>query len=173
MTVPFLGEIRLFAGARVPDRWALCDGALLDVASHEALFSLLGTTYGGDGRKAFALPDLRGRVPIHRGQGKGLSNRRQGEKGGTETVAIKEDGLPPHSHAVRVSTAIGNQADPTNSYLAASSAAQRFRTGGASAGFMHEESVTFTGQSVPHNNMAPYHAVSAIIALEGVYPSRN
>ncbi|MEM8596949.1 MAG: tail fiber protein [Pseudomonadota bacterium] len=172
MAEPFVGEIRLFAGARVPERWALCDGALLDIGANQALFSLLGTTYGGDGRQTFALPDLRGRVPIHRGQGKGLSHRRQGSKGGTEAVVIKEDGLPPHSHAVRVSTAIGNQADPTDSYLAASSAAERFRTSGATAGFMHAESVTFSGQSAPHNNMAPFHAVSAIIALEGIYPNR-
>ncbi|MEM9763710.1 MAG: tail fiber protein [Pseudomonadota bacterium] len=169
----YLGEIRLFAGQHVPDGWALCDGSLLEVSAHQGLFSLLGTVYGGDGRVHFGLPDLRGRVPVHRGQGKGLSNRRLGEKGGEEIATVNGDELPPHRHAVLASSADGVVATPQSAYIASSTAAQRFRTAGASAGTMRLETVTQTGGGEPHANMAPYCAVSAIIALRGAYPNRN
>lgn len=173
MPVPTLGEIRLMAGDRTPSGWAVCDGALLPIAKNEALFSLLGVTYGGDGRTTFALPDLRGRVPVHRGQGPGLSNRRLGETGGREAVALTADALPPHGHALSADAADGRTQDPAGAVIAASTAAQRFRTAAAAAAQMEEGAVTATGDGDPHDNMAPFVAVTAIIALAGLYPSRS
>lgn len=173
MPIAILGEIRLMAGDRTPTGWAVCDGALLPVDKNEALFSLLGVTYGGDGRTNFALPDLRGRVPVHRSQGPGLSHRRLGDTGGQEAVALTADALPRHGHAMATDAADGRTQDPAGAVIAASTAAQRFRTAAAAAAQMADGAVTATGDGDPHDNMAPFVAVTAIIALTGLYPSRS
>ena len=173
MPVPYLGEIRLFAGSRIPTGWAACDGTLLVIDGNEPLFSLLGTMYGGDGRKTFALPDLRGRVPIHRGQGPGLSLRTQGLKGGFETIGLTPEELPPHTHNVTAERALGNRTNPAEAFLAQALDAERFRDQGAVAGAMLPGSVTKSGGSEHHENMAPFLTISAMIALSGIYPPRN
>lgn len=173
MPIPMIGEIRLMAGDRIPSGWAACDGSLLPIARNEALFSLLGTTYGGDGRTTFALPDLRGRVPVHRGQGPELSQRRLGVTGGHETVTLTADDLPPHSHGMAADAADGTAEDPAGAVLAASTAAQRFRTATTSAARMADGTVTDSGGGDAHDNMAPFVTVTAIIALAGTYPSRS
>ena len=173
MPIPMMGEIRLMAGDRIPTGWAACDGSLLPIARNEALFSLLGTIYGGDGRTTFALPDLRGRVPVHRGQGPGLSQRRLGVTAGHETVTLTPDDLPAHSHGVSADAADGTTENPAEAVIAASAAAQRFRTAATPAARMADGAVTDTGGGDAHDNMAPFVAVTAIIALAGTYPSRS
>ncbi|SEB04778.1 phage tail protein [Rubrimonas cliftonensis] len=173
MPTPMLGEIRLMAGDQTPAGWAACDGALLPIASNEALFSLLGVTYGGDGRTTFALPDLRGRVPVHRGQGPGLSHRRLGAEGGAEAVALAAENLPPHGHDLSADAADGDTPDPAGALIAASTAAQRFRAPAAVAARMADGAVSEAGDGAPHENMAPFAAVAVIIAVTGAYPSRS
>lgn len=184
---PFIGEIIMFGGNFAPRGWAFCDGQLLPISSNSALFSILGTTYGGDGRTTFALPDLRGRAPIHAGNGPGLSSRRLGEKSGTETVTLDQTQMPAHTHNAAVSggdTSInigggkGNTADPNGNYLSNTGAAiYKTAAGTGSLGGVGKTAVTVTnanaGASLPHNNMQPYLVVNYIIALIGIYPSRS
>lgn len=172
MSEPFLGEIRMFAGNFAPRGWALCDGQLLAVSQNDALFSLFGTIYGGDGRTTFGLPDLRGRVPIHMGQGPGLSDRRLGSKGGAENVTLVSGELPPHDHAVRVSSAVGTDDVPTDEYLGASPNVRAFRPQPPTQP-MNTDSVAAVGGSQPHNNIMPFLCINFIVALVGIYPSRT
>ena len=174
----FIGEIRIIADANnIPRGWALCNGQILAISQNTALFSLIGTIYGGDGRYTFALPDLRGRTPIHSGQGPGLTNRRLGEKGGQETVALTVNQLPPHSHdaTINASDNIGTSASPTENYWAA--------TGDNSANYYYYYgeyykmsssgiNIGSTGGGQPHKNMPPYLVVKYIICIQGLYPSR-
>ncbi len=172
MTEPFVGEIRMFAGNFAPRSYAFCSGQLLSIAQNTALFSLLGTTYGGNGQTTFALPDLRGRIPIHRGQGPGLSNRDLGSTGGTESVTLSVNQIPAHSHPARSATG-GNSITPVGNYWSTD-------PGGNSAGFhaAHDGSTMGSvigpaGGSQPHDNLQPFLCISFIIALEGIFPSRN
>ncbi|RVU31640.1 phage tail protein [Neptunomonas marina] len=175
MSEPYVGEIRMFAGNFAPRGWAFCDGQLLAVSQNDALFSLLGTIYGGDGRTTFGLPDLRGRAPIHAGQGSGLTNRTLGGSGGRENVYITANQLPPHSHSLLVSSSQGNQSDPTGHYFSDTSVAGRDLDGYSSTdnSGISVLSSSLQGGSRSHTNMQPSLAVHYIIALVGIYPSRS
>ena len=171
MSEPFVGEIRMFAGNFAPRGWAFCDGQLLAVSQNDALFSLLGTIYGGDGRTTFALPDMRGRIPIHMGSGPGLSNRQLGSKGGSEKVTLTTNQLPAHGHAFQGTDQLGNTPNPSGNALAKSTAADAYINEAPGAA-MASGLVTESGGSRSHSNMQPYLAIHFIIALFGIYPSR-
>ncbi|MFN8491587.1 MAG: tail fiber protein [Caldilineaceae bacterium] len=164
----YIGEIRMFGGDFAPTGWAFCDGSRLSISANQALFSLIGTTYGGDGQTNFALPDLRGRAPMHMGQGNGLSSRPLGERGGVETVALQVDQLPAHSHTALAYGTVGNQADPYQATWAPSLLAQ-FSSNPANTG-MNATAIAPTGSGFAHKNMPPYLVINFIIALEGIYP---
>ncbi len=169
----FLGEIRMFAGNFAPTGWAFCQGQLLPIAQNTALFSLLGTTYGGDGRTTFALPDLRGRVPVGFGQGPGLSYKDLGQQFGTETVTLTTAQMPAHSHTVNAVTSEGNQNLPTNSLPANTKALDKEYSDAASNTTMKSGMIGITGSSQPVNISQPSLGVNFIIALQGIFPSRN
>jgi microcystin-dependent protein len=169
---PFVGEIRMFAGTFAPRAWAFCDGQLLAVSSNDALFSLLGTIYGGDGRTTFGLPDLRGRIPIHAGTGPGLTPRRLGDKSGTETETLAVAHLPPHHHIWQGFNGAAQGQTPVDASVA-SPASSLYDTETDNLGAMHANMVGKTGGSSAHANLMPALCVNFIIALFGVYPSRN
>ncbi len=171
---PFLGEIIMFAGNFAPRGWALCDGQLLPINANSALFSILGTTYGGDGRTTFALPDLRGRTPIHAGNGPGLSDRKLGTRGGSEINVMTVANMPSHNHTVqmRTGTEPASTDDPTNAYVSAHTE-DSFSGVPSASGVMAAANVGHTGNNQPINNMQPYEVVNYIIALEGTFPSRS
>mgnify|MGYP001818084216 CR=1 FL=1 len=174
MSEPFIGEIRMFGGNFAPRGWALCDGQLLQIAQNDALFSLLGTIYGGDGRTTFGLPDLRGRVPIHMGQGPGLSSRQIGSKAGAETVTLTSAHLPAHTHAMGASGQAGTSASPTAAVPAAVGLTAQYSTAGVSpANEMNAAAVSSAGGGQSHVNIQPFQCVTFIIALTGIFPSRN
>lgn len=172
MSEPFVGEIRMFAGNFAPLGWAFCDGQLLAVSQNDALFSLFGTIYGGDGRTTFGLPDLRGRVPIHAGQGPGLSPRRLGAKGGAEAVTVTANQLPSHGHPLQATDDLGSTSNPAGNLLAKSTTADAYINETASSP-MNSASVTAAGGSQAHNNLMPFLCVHFIVALFGIYPSRH
>jgi microcystin-dependent protein len=176
MATPFLAQITIFASNFAPKNWAFCNGQILPIAQNQALFSLLGTTYGGNGQTTFALPNLQGRVPIHVGQGPGLSSYVLGQTGGAETHTLTVNEMPAHTHPVQVgaTAAAGNAQSPINNILATdgaggtagySTAAAGGNLGGVSAGN--------TGGSQPMSLLQPYLAINYIIALFGIFPSRN
>lgn len=169
---PFIGQIILFAGNFAPRGWALCNGQLLPIAQNTALFSILGTTYGGDGQTTFALPDLRGRVPIHPGQGPGLSPYQLGQRAGTETVTLTTQQMPIHSHGFTpgCSTDPPNAQSPSNA-VPAQLDTQTFGTEPNAS--MRPGNSTNAGGSQAHDNVQPYTCVNFVIALEGIFPSRN
>jgi microcystin-dependent protein len=162
----------MFAGNFAPRGWAYCDGQLLAVAQNDALFSLLGTVYGGDGRTTFGLPDMRGRIPIHAGSGPGLSARKLGAKGGEEKVTATANQLPAHSHPFQGTEQLGNTPNPSGNALAKSTTADTYINEAPSAA-MAANAVTAAGGSRSHTNTQPYLAIHFIIALFGIYPSRN
>lgn len=167
---PFIGEIQLVAFNFAPIGWALCDGQLLSISQNTALFSLLGTTYGGDGITNFALPDLRGRVPIHSGQGNGLSGYVIGQSGGEENHTLITGEIPAHSHNLQINTGVGSTDSPNGTYLAQNSeGVKQFSSSqnGTAA------PVASAGGNLPHNNVQPYLAINYIIALSGIFPSRS
>ena len=166
---PFIGEIRWFAVNFAPRGWALCDGQILPINQHQSLYSILGTTYGGDGRTSFALPDMGGRIPTHAGQGTGLSGRILGERGGSETFTITEQQIPAHTHALNADTANGTDRSAVNSLK---TSVRRGYTAGANT-VMHADAISNTGGGQEVNNMPPVHGINCIIALEGLFPSRN
>lgn len=172
MSEPFVGEIRMFAGNFAPRGWAFCDGQLLAVSQNDALFSLFGTTYGGDGRTTFGLPDLRGRVPVHAGDGPGLSPRRLGAKGGAESVTVTTNQLPSHTHQAHGASAIGTDPNPGGTVVASSSVMQPYYVGTATQP-MSSNSITSVGGSRNHTNIQPFLCVHFIVALVGIYPSRQ
>ena len=176
MSEPFIAEVRIFAGNFAPRGWAFCDGQLLPIAQNTALFSLIGTTYGGDGRTTTALPNLRGRAPMHPGRGPGLTARRLGQSGGVETVTLSEAQMPSHTHPANVTLQPGNQDDPSpNEYLAAGPTPATTLYGDGSATLnatLDASALPDAGGSQSHNNMQPFLTMSFIIALVGVYPSR-
>ena len=171
MSEPFVGEIRMFAGNFAPRGWAFCDGQLLAVSQNDALFSLFGTVYGGDGRTTFGLPDLRGRIPIHAGQGPGLSSRRLGSKGGSERVTLTVNQLPSHRHPLQASTQAATDALPAGKVTAQTDSPLY----GADSPFgnMASGAITNTGGSQAHTNLMPFLCVNFIVALVGIYPSRH
>lgn len=175
MSDPFVAEIRIFAGNFAPRHWAFCDGQLLPISQNTALFSLLGTTYGGDGKSTFALPDLQGRSPMQHGQGPGLSFRQLGEASGSETVTLLESEMPMHTHRVqavpRSQFTVGNTNSPAGNILASPRTGNQY-TASLTAQAMAPQSVNAIGNSLPHNNMQPYLALTFIIALQGIFPPR-
>ncbi len=173
MSEPFVGEIRMFAGNFAPRGWAFCDGQLLAVSQNDALFSLLGTIYGGDGRTTFGLPDLRGRVPIHAGDGPGLSSRRLGAKFGTENETLTVNQLSSHTHNPWGATD-GTPANtsPLNAALAKPTP-NIFATTRNSTASMNADTITKVGGSRSHTNLMPFLCIHFIIALFGIYPSRH
>jgi microcystin-dependent protein len=177
MSEPFIAEIRIFAGNFAPRGWAFCDGQLLPIASNTALFSLIGTTYGGDGRTTTALPNLQGRAPMHPGRGPGLTNRQLGQKGGTESVALNQNTTPAHTHPAQVSLAGGDDNDPqTDAVLGAGATTTTFVYAPSSTtldGSMASQALPNRGGSQPHTNLQPYLTLNYIIALVGTYPSRS
>ena len=172
MSDPLIGEIRMFAGNFAPRGWAFCNGQLMSISQNTALFSLLGTTYGGDGRVTFALPDLRGRVPLHAGQGAGLSDYPLGSRGGSEQVALTAEQLPAHRHALLASDAEGDQRTPANHILAMPEETPIYSARDAATA-MDSRAIAPTGSNQPHENRPPYLAVNYIIALQGIFPARD
>lgn len=171
---PMLGEVMMFGGNFAPRGWALCNGQLLSIAQNQALFALIGTTYGGDGQVTFALPDLRGRAPVHQGQGPGLNARTIGETFGSETVTLLASQMPVHNHLLIASKAASTNTGPTNNVTADSSAAgAKLYVNAVSPVGLTPNAVGSTGGIQPHENRMPYVAVNFCIALEGIFPSRN
>ena len=169
MTDPFIGEIRLFAFTFAPNGWALCDGRMMSIAQNTALFALIGTFYGGDGKVTFALPDLRGRVAISFGQGPGQpSDHLVGEFGGEETVTLTTNQLPSHNHLLAVNATEGPSPTPEGTFPGAGAA-----YADASNTFMAPQTVTQAGAGAEHNNVQPYLALNYCIALEGIFPSHT
>ncbi len=170
---PFIGMIILFPYNFAPRGWAFCQGQLLPIAQYTALFSLLGTTYGGDGRVTFGLPDLRGRVPISQGTGPGLSPNSLGQVGGQENVTLLQTQIPAHSHTLNASSVAGNQSSPTGNVLGNTGNFDTEYYNGAPSTTMHSESIGASGGNQPHNNLPPFLVLNYCIALEGIFPSRN
>ena len=169
MADPFIGEIKMVGFNFAPRNWAFCDGAQIAIAQNQTLYSLLGTIYGGDGRTNFALPDLRGRVPVHPGAGIA-----QGQAGGSESVTLDANTMPQHTHPVQASSDNADQRDPTDGILAATVEDNREIYGSATGLVdMNAAAVTPTGGGQAHNNIQPIQVVNFVIALQGLYPSRN
>ena len=167
MSSPFIGEIRMFAGNFAPAGWAFCDGQLLAIAENDALFALIGTTYGGDGQTTFALPDLRGRVPIHQGNFHTLA-----ELGGVESVTLTVSAMAPHAHPFRASTAVGTTSAPSGRVLASPPVMMPYRAAAQDVS-LAPDSVGPSGQQQPHENRQPYLTISFIISLFGIFPSQS
>ncbi len=173
MSEPFVGEIRMFAGNFAPRGWAFCDGQLLAVSQNDALFSLLGTIYGGDGRTTFGLPDLRGRIPLHAGTGPGLSPRRLGAKSGSENETLTTNQLASHSHDWNANKAAATGSSPAGKVVAATSGAPTFYRATSQTVDFAGDIILNTGGSQPHTNLMPTLCIHFIIALVGIYPSRQ
>lgn len=171
---PFLAEIRIFPFNFAPTGWAFCDGQILPLSQNTALFSLLGTTYGGDGKSNFALPNMQGNAPMHPGQGPGLSLHDLGETGGSETVSLLESEIPSHSHVMRASPDQGDNVlvDSTVS-LASSTGGTLYVSGSPPLVQMNGNALSPAGGDQPHNNMQPYLTLNFCIALQGVFPPRT
>jgi microcystin-dependent protein len=170
MSSPYIGEIRLFGGTFAPVGWSFCNGSLIAISQNAALYQLIGTTYGGDGVNTFALPDMQGRVPVHVGQGSGLSNYVLGQKAGFETVSLTAGQVPAHSHG-----ALGSVGTPTNSPQGATWGNSGINTktfGNPSNNTMNAANLAMAGNGAPHDNLIPFLVVSFIISLFGVYPSQ-
>jgi microcystin-dependent protein len=175
---PFVAEIRIFAGNFAPKGWALCDGQILPISQNTALFSLLGTTYGGDGKSNFALPNLQGAAPMHPGQGPGLSLHDLGESGGTQGVTLLQTEIPGHTHGVQAKATAGNQDTPNNALWASAASGRQTvpmyaASSGATIGNLDPSALGITGGNLPHNNLQPYLGLTFIIALQGVFPPRT
>jgi microcystin-dependent protein len=171
---PFVAEIRIFPFNFAPKGWAWCDGQILPLSQNTALFSLLGTTYGGDGKSNFALPNLQGSAPMHPGQGPGLSLHDLGETGGSDTVSLLESEIPSHSHTVSASQGDGTSQTPTNQKLAAGAGGiTQYAAPGQTAIPLSPNALAPAGGDQPHNNMQPYLTFYFNIALQGVYPPRT
>jgi microcystin-dependent protein len=166
MSSPFIGEIRMFAGNFAPAGWAFCDGALLLISENDALFNLIGTTYGGDGQETFALPDLSSRVPVHVGPGFAL-----GQSGGAEVVTLTINQIPSHTHVPQANSGKGTQAGPTNGLWAASSPSLNEYSTSAPSLVMNAAAMGPAGGSQPHDNMLPFVGVNFILSLFGIFPS--
>lgn len=176
MADPFVAEIRIFGFNFAPTGWAQCNGQLLPLSQNTALFSLLGTTYGGDGRSTFALPNMQGNAPMHPGQGPGLSLHDLGETGGSETVTLLESEMPAHSHGYRVSSSGTDEEglkNPTNNSTGKEANTLPIYTTPQNLSNMAFQALAPAGGSLPHNNMMPYLTLNFCIALQGVFPPRS
>ncbi len=173
MSTPFVGEIKMFAASFAPRSYALCDGQLLAVSQNDALFSLLGTFYGGDGRTTFGLPDLRGRIPIHQGTGPGLSPRPIGQKAGQEEVTVTVNQLPSHTHALQSTQTGGSSQEPVGRGIAPAGGLADVYAEDEDAVNMNAQSISNKGGNQSHTNIMPFQCINFIIALNGVYPSRS
>ncbi|KTF37108.1 tail fiber protein [Xanthomonas vesicatoria] len=175
MGTPFIGEIRMFGFGRTPQGWQACDGSLLQISEYEALYLLLGTSYGGDGQTNFGVPDLRGRLPVHQGQGPGLSNYVIAQKSGTETVAVTVPQMPAHTHVAQVTTVAATSPSPAGLLPAAVGATLFYASDvtGATALAMSTQSTSFTGGSQPHDNTMPTLTVQYCIATTGIFPQQS
>lgn len=167
MGQPYIGEIRIFAGNFAPAGWAFCDGALLPISENDALFALIGTTYGGDGQSTFALPDLRGRLPIHQGNSYVV-----GQTGGVEEVTLTPQQIPAHTHAMFASSSTGTQSGAAGNVLASGSSISIYRNAMPTAA-MSPQMIGPIGGNQPHQNVQPYVCVNYIISLFGIFPSPN
>ena len=172
MSEPFLGEIRMFGFNFAPRSWAFCDGQLVAISQNEALFSLLGTIYGGDGRTTFGLPEMRSRIPVHAGQGSGLTQRRLGSKSGQESVTLVASQVPQHNHTVQASLSVADTPDSSGKVLA-DTAPREFYASPENLGPLHSGTIGNSGGGQAHNNVQPYLAINFCIALAGVFPSRS
>ena len=168
MSGPFIGEIRMFGGNFAPAGWAFCNGALLPISENDALFNLIGTTYGGDGQSTFALPNLQSRVPIHVGPGFAL-----GQSGGTESVTLTTSQIPAHSHVPQAFSDVGNQDKPTGGFWASHSPATVYEQTTTPPVAMDPAAIGATGGSQPHDNMLPFLCINFILSLFGVFPSQT
>jgi microcystin-dependent protein len=170
---PFVAEIRIFPFNFAPKGWAFCDGQILPLSQNTALFSLLGTTYGGDGKSNFALPNMQGNAPMHPGQGPGLSLHDLGEAGGSDTVSLLESEIPSHSHGLFSSNQAGNSAGPApDRALAGTTGANAYQSA-VNLVAMSDNTITPAGGDQPHNNLQPYLTLNFCIALQGVFPPRT
>jgi microcystin-dependent protein len=167
MSNPYIGEIRMFAGNFAPVGWMFCEGQLLPISENDTLFVVIGTTYGGDGQETFALPDLRGRVPIHEG-----NSHIRGESGGVESVTLTTQQIPSHNHPVLANSAVGTQSSPAGNYFSASGVQLYAEPAVAAPVGMNNKMVQPTGGSQPHDNFAPYLCVNFIISLFGLFPAQ-
>ncbi len=165
MAQPYVGEIRIFAGNFAPAGWMFCEGQLLPISENETLFQLIGTTYGGDGQSTFALPDLRGRLPVHQGNGFILA-----ETGGAEEITLTANQMPTHSHPLLAANAVANDPNPAGNYLGESSAISMFQSSAATVA-MAPQSISSVGGNQPHTNFQPYLCLDFIISLFGIFPS--
>lgn len=171
MSDPFVAEIRMFAGNFAPTGWALCNGQLLPISQNTALFSLLGTFYGGDGKSTFALPNLQDSAPMHHGQGAGLSDRFLGEQSGSPFITLLDSEMPLHNHIANARTSLGNSQTPAGQTWAGSSIVRQYVNTVPNTA-MSPLALAVAGGSLPHNNMAPFLVVTFIIALQGIFPPR-
>jgi microcystin-dependent protein len=172
MADPFVAEIRIFPFNFAPTGWAFCDGQLMPISQNTALFSLLGTTYGGDGKSTFALPNLRGSAPMHPGQGPGLSLHDLGETGGSETVTLLQSETPAHTHQVNASLSDAIERVPTGQLFATGIAIGQYAAPGPLVQ-LSPNAVPSIGGGLPHNNLMPYLTLTFCIALQGVFPPRS
>lgn len=168
MSQPFIGEIRIFAGNFAPAGWALCDGQSLAIAENDALFTLIGTTYGGDGQATFRVPDLRGRLPMHQGNARTI-----GEAFGSQAATLTVAQIPSHTHAPACSSEIGNQASPVDNVWAPASTGDKLYTSVSPVVAMNAQSLAAAGGAQPHDNMMPFLGLSFIISLFGIFPPRD
>lgn len=173
MSTPYIGEIRMFGFGRTPIGWQACDGSLLPISQYDALFALIGTTYGGDGQNTFAVPDLQGRLPIHQGQGQGLSNYVIGQRAGTESVTVLPTQMPAHSHVMVATTGASTAITPGPTLLPGTVSSDTFYVNtinGNNAAAMSNQMLTVSGGSLPHENCMPTLTVQCCIATEGIFP---
>ena len=174
MGEPFIGEIRMFGGSFAPAGWAMCQGQLMPISQNDALFNLIGTTYGGDGQSTFGIPDLQGRIPIHAGQGPGISQSYMiGEMAGTETVTLTTNQMPIHNHAMQASASIGQNAQPQGGVYAQVSTGFLFSEPFDPLVNMNAQMIAPVGGSQPHDNMMPFLVLTFILSLFGVFPSQT
>lgn len=166
MAQPYVGEIRMFAGNFAPAGWMFCEGQLMPISENETLFQLIGTTYGGDGESTFALPDLRGRIPIHNGNGFILA-----ETGGAEEITLTAAQIPAHTHALVATTDLANSASPADAYLSATATGNKIYSTASPSIPLSAQEISPTGGSQPHTNFQPYLCVDFIISLFGIFPS--
>jgi microcystin-dependent protein len=167
MSQPFIGEIRMFGGNYAPNGWAFCDGRILAIADYDALFQLIGTTYGGDGQTTFNLPDLRGRIPLHQGSGFVI-----GQQAGSEAVTVTSNQLPQHTHSLVSNSAAGTTTTPANGNIVAGTSLNPYLIGAPNT-TMGNQMIGATVGNQPHDNLMPYQCVSFIISLFGIFPSQN
>ena len=174
MSNPFIGEIRMFGGTFAPAGWSFCSGQLMPISQNDALFTLIGTTFGGDGQETFGIPDLQGRIPVHQGTNPGTGTSYQiGEKAGTESVTLTTNQIPIHNHGLVVSSAVAQGTNPQGSLLGQSTQAKLYIDGLSPNQSLNTQDVAPSGGSQPHDNMQPYLTINFIISLFGIFPSQN